>query len=84
MSSSNELITLKAEQVEELNQKLSQMRHDINNMLSLITAAVEVIRSKPHLTERMVEAALEQPSKIADCIGQFSEEFQRILGVPDS
>src|SRR5689334_15593576 len=58
-------ITLRAEQVEELNRKLSTMRHDINNMLSLMIAAVELIRSKPHMTERLVATLLEQPARIS-------------------
>jgi len=40
-------VTLSVEQIEELNQKLSNMRHDINNNLSLILAATELIRHKP-------------------------------------
>ena len=82
MGFANQPVTLTPEQVEELNRKLSQMRHDINNMLSLMTAAVELIRSKPQMTERMIETALEQPSRIVACIGQFSNEFENVLGIP--
>ena len=39
-------ITLTVKQVDELNRKLSDMRHDINNHLSLIVAALELIRVK--------------------------------------
>lgn len=84
MGSVNEPITLQAEQVETLNKKLSQMRHDINNMLSLVTAAVEIIRTKPHLTERMIETVLEQPSRITNSIAEFSKDFERELGISES
>jgi hypothetical protein len=83
MGSLNQPITLDAEQVKELNRKLSLMRHDINNILSRITAAVELMRSKPELTERMTTTVLEQPSKIVQSIGQFSNEFQRALQITD-
>ena len=79
---SNESITLSSEQVQELNAKLSLMRHDINNMLSLITAAVELIHTKPQTTERMTATLLEQPSRINNSMAKFSIEFERILGLP--
>src|SRR5690242_4426589 len=84
MGFSNQPVTLTPEQVEDLSRKLSLMRHDINNMLSLMTAAVELIRSKPQMTERMVETALEQPSRIVGRIGQFSTEFEHALGLAHS
>jgi len=84
MATANQPITLSAEQVEELNRKLSLMRHDINNILSLITAAVELIRTKPEMSERMIATVLEQPIRIVDSIGQFSSEFQRTLSISES
>ena len=49
-----EPVILTAGQIEEMNRKLSTMRHDINNHLSLIVAAVELIHHKPQLAERMM------------------------------
>ena len=46
-------MTLSVEQIEELNRHLANMRHDINNNLSLIMAATELLRHKLHLLERM-------------------------------
>jgi hypothetical protein len=74
-------VTLNVEQLNELNRKLSNMRHDINNTLSLIMAAVELIRHKPQMTERMLATLLEQPPKIADTITTFSQDFEKILGI---
>jgi hypothetical protein len=39
-------VTLTVGELEELNRKLSDMRHDINNHLSLMVAALELIRYK--------------------------------------
>jgi hypothetical protein len=36
--------TLTAEQVIELNKKLSHMRHEINNQLAMVVAALELLR----------------------------------------
>ncbi len=77
-------VTLNVEQLEELNQKLSNMRHDINNHLSLIMAAIELIRTKPHMTERMVATLVEQPPKIATAINRFSAEIEQMFGFPRS
>ena len=77
-------VTLSVEQLDELNRKLASMRHDINNTLSLIMAAVELIRYKPHMTEKMIATLIEQPPKITDSLGKFSTEFEQVLGITRS
>jgi hypothetical protein len=72
---------LTVEQLAELNGKLSSMRHDINNHLSLIIAAVELIRHKPQMAERMLATLVEQPPRIADTLVKFCAEFERALGI---
>jgi len=74
-------VTFSAQQIEELNQKLSTMRHDINNHLSLIMAATELIRHKPHMAERMMVTLTEQPPKISAAIAKFSTEFEQAFGI---
>ena len=77
----NQPVTLTAAQVAELNSKLSTMRHDINNQLSLIIAAVELIRHKPETTERMMETLVGQPPRISASLLKFSTEFEQTLGL---
>ena len=77
----NEPVTLTVEQLAELNLKLSNMRHDINNHLSLMVAAVELIRHKPHMADRMLTTISEQPVKITEAMTRFSAEFERTLGI---
>ena len=74
-------VTLTVEQVAELNKRLSSMRHDINNNLALIIAAVDLIKHKPQTTERMMATLAEQPSRITEQIGRFSAEFEKALGI---
>jgi hypothetical protein len=74
-------VTLTAEQLAELNRKLSAMRHDVNGSLSLIVAAAEMIRLKPQTAERMLSTLGEQPSKITALINKFSAEFEQTLGI---
>jgi hypothetical protein len=57
------------------------MRHDINNHLSLVMAAVELIRYKPEMAERMMATLVEQPPKITECLRTFSTEFERVFGI---
>jgi len=80
MASPRQPITLTVEQINDLNKKLSTMRHDINNTLSLISAAVELLQFKPHMADRMMATLQEQPPKIMASINQFSSEFERIFG----
>jgi hypothetical protein len=74
-------VTLTVEQLDELNRRLSSMRHDINNNLSLIMAAVELIRCKPQMADRMMATLAEQPSKITESLSRFSSDFERTFGI---
>jgi hypothetical protein len=76
-----EPVTLEARQIQELNQKLSTMRHDINNYLSLILAGAELAKYKPELVKRMVESVSQQPAKITEAMRKFSEEFDKAFGI---
>lgn len=76
-----EPVTLSVEQITELSQKLATLRHDVNNYLSLIMAASEVIRHKPHLVERMMKTVTEQPPRVAEAVAGFSAEFDKVFGI---
>ena len=74
-------VTLTAEQIATLNRELANMRHDINNNLSLVLAAVELIRAKPQMTERMITTLLEQPAKVTATMQKFSGAFEKTFGI---
>lgn len=73
--------TLTAAEIDALNQQLSTMRHDINNHLSLIMAAVELIRRKPDAVERMSATLTDQPARISEAMTKFSSTFERAIGI---
>ena len=81
MALPSEPVTLTVGQVEQLQRHLSTMRHDINNQLSLVMAAVELIRRKPQMSERMLATLVEQPPKVTQTLAQFTAEFERALGI---
>jgi len=74
-------ITIAPADVAQLNQKLATARHNINNHLALIVAAVELIRRKPELAPKFIESIGLQPDKVIHEIKKFSDEFERLLGV---
>ena len=74
-------VTLSAQQVAELNQKLSTMRHDINNSLALVLAGVELMRIKPDSIPRMLGTIGEQPNRITALMKQFSGELEEALNI---
>jgi hypothetical protein len=74
-------VTLSVEQINELNQKLSAMRHDINNNLSLIIAAAEMVRFKPDLINRMMDTLNQQPARVSAAMANFTEEFEKAFGI---
>jgi hypothetical protein len=74
-------IALAPEQIAELNQKLSVMRHNVNNYLALIVAASELLKRKPELAPRMLENIMQQPERVITEMRAFSEAFEVALGI---
>ena len=74
-------VTLTVEQIRELNKKISDMRHDVNNDLALMMASVELIRRKPESAERMWKGLTEKPLKVANAVTEFSHELEKVLGI---
>jgi hypothetical protein len=76
-----EPVTLGVEQISELHQRLSTLRHDVNNKLSLIAATVELVRRRPETTERLLDSLGEQPRMIAEIIARFSADLETALRI---
>ena len=74
-------VTLTVEQVSELNSKLSDMRHGINNNLAIFMAGLEMLRYKPEAAQKMMGAVYEQPAKITESLAKFSREFEKVFGI---
>lgn len=74
-------VTLSAGEISELSQHLSVLRHNINNYLSLMTAAAEVMARKPEIAGRLIDSLLQQPSKIVDEVQKFSQAFEKALEI---
>ena len=76
-----EPVTLTVEQIGELKQKLSDLRHDVNNNISLMLSAVEMIRRRPETLENMLDAFGRQPRKINDAVAQFAKALESALHI---
>jgi hypothetical protein len=74
-------VTFEAQQVAELSQKLAMMRHNINNNLALIVAALELVRRKPEMSQKLIENMAQQPDRIITEIRRFSDEFESAFGI---
>ncbi len=77
-------VTLTVQQIDDLNKKLSKLRHDINNHLSLMIAAVELVQFKPEMAAQMAGTITEQPPKITAAMAKFSEDFETTVGITRS
>ncbi|MGA2786123.1 MAG: hypothetical protein ABSF60_01215 [Verrucomicrobiota bacterium] len=77
-------VALSLEQIGELNDKLSTLRHDLNNSLSLIAATVALIRHRPTVTEQMWNTLAEQPRKIGESVSQFTRDLEAALHITRS
>lgn len=74
-------VPLSPEQVADLSRRLSDLRHNVNNHLALMVAALELIRRKPDAAARMINNLNEQPQKILEEIKRFSDEFEKLLQI---
>jgi len=74
-------VPLSPEQVADISHKLSDLRHNVNNHLALMVAALELIRRKPEMIDRMVNNLTEQPQKLLEEIKKFGEDFERTLKI---
>lgn len=74
-------VVLTVEQIEELNQKLSKTRHDINNHLAVMVAALELIRFKPESAAKWLASIESHPMLIGAALKTFSEQFEKALGI---
>jgi hypothetical protein len=74
-------VTLTPEQVKELNEKLSDLRHDVNNIIQLFVASAELVRLRPHTAAECLDSLIEQPLKISKLMGSFSKDFEQTLGI---
>ncbi len=74
-------VSLTVEQVEGLNRKLSDVRHDINNNLTLMVASLALLKARPGDAARLIETFEKQPEKIAEALNSFTVEFEATLGI---
>lgn len=77
----DQTVPLTPVEVAELSRKLSDLRHNVNNHLALMVAALELIRRKPEMLQRMVDNLTEQPQKILEEIKKFSDELEKTLRI---
>lgn len=57
------------------------MRHEINNQLSLLVAALELARFRPEMREKMLTTMADQPAKIQEEVARFSADFEDAMGL---
>ena len=74
-------VTLTADQIAGLNKKLADLRHSVNNNLSLIIAAAEIMRLKPDTAARLQEQLMDKPHIIAETVAQFSRDLEAALHI---
>jgi hypothetical protein len=81
MGAPNHPVTLTPEKIAEFSQKLADMRHNVNNHLSLIVAAAELIRRKPETATRFLASLADPPEKITAELKAFSAQFEQALHI---
>ena len=81
MSLPSEPVTLSVEQLRELKQKLTDLRHDVNNNVALMLSALEMMRRRPETVEKMLDSLARQPKKVNDTVMEFSKTLETVLGI---
>lgn len=81
MSLPTEPVTLSVEQIRELKQKLSDLRHDVNNNIALMLSAIEMIRRRPESVEKMLDSMERQPRRVNETVIEFSKGLEKALHI---
>jgi hypothetical protein len=76
-----EPVTLAPKDIQEVERLLADLRHNINNDLSLIIAAIELMQRKPEISPRMVDTIAVQPAKILNELRGFSDRIEAMLHI---
>ncbi len=71
-------------QIEELNLKLSTLRHDIANHLTVIVTAAEMAANTSEKARQHLTLLFQQIPKIKDAVNGFTAEFDRTLSIKRS
>jgi len=85
MGDSGDFLSIPVQSANELKQKLSETRHQINNHLTMLSTGLELVRRDPEKARRISESLMEQPGKIRDLVADYScllEETLEINGLP--
>jgi hypothetical protein len=77
----SEPVTLSVEQIAELNRKLTDMRHDVNNNVALMLSAIEMIRRRPESTATMLESFARQPRRVLEAVTEFSKALESAIKI---
>lgn len=79
MSSVDGPVHLNPEQVTDLGKQLADCRHNVNNSLSLVLSAIELLQFKPEAAERMLDTAMNHTKQITEELEKFSKGFEQTL-----
>jgi hypothetical protein len=74
-------VTVPPERIEGLRVQLCETRHNVNNQVSLILAAAELIRQRPDQAARFVESLLTPPERIVQELKRLSDVLEQALEI---
>ena len=74
-------VTLSEEQIKALHEKLRALRHEVNGKLSIMSLAAELMRMHPDTAAERLNLLLDQPAAVKKILGDFSQEFEKTLGL---
>jgi hypothetical protein len=72
-------VTLSAAELDQLRSRLSTFRHAVNNQLSLMVTATELLRLKSESAGRLANSLARSEEKIGQEIKAFVEELEALL-----
>lgn len=76
-----EPVTLTPSELAQILEHHKTARHNVNNALSMIIAAAELVKLKPDAAERYSDKILEQPDRIIMELKSFGDELEKRLRV---
>ena len=76
-----EPVTLSPEAIQSLVKQVNVARHELNNALSLISAATELMRMNPEMVPKLIGTLHDQPQRISNCFQTLTNDVEKSLGL---
>ena len=75
-------VTISREELVQLQQKFSEIKHSINNALAVMMALSEMSQRRPDYAEKLTSTVLTKAPQIVSSLQEFTQALNEKAGAP--